>query len=150
MDKIVLDERWLETLLESGYRITAPRRLIVEIMASSPRALSPLEVYDIGRKEYPGLGLVTVYRTLEKLEELKLLQRVHHPAGCNMYLRAAQGHEHFLLCTSCGQAEYFHGDDLSTLMQTIAKRSGFKIQGHWLQLYGLCSTCQEQNDPGLP
>ena len=93
MAKTVLDERWLDILLESGYRVTAPRRLIVEIMASSPRALNPLEVYAIGRKEYPGLGLVTVYRTLEKLEELKLLQRVHHPDGCNMYLRAAQGHE---------------------------------------------------------
>jgi Fe2+ or Zn2+ uptake regulation protein len=143
MGKTILDEHWLDILQESGYRITAPRRLIVEIMASSTRALNPLEVYDIGRKAHPHLGLVTVYRTLEKLEELKLVQRVHHPDGCNMYLRATQGHEHFLLCTSCGQAEYFSGDDLTMLMQTIGMRSGFQIQGHWLQLYGLCATCQE-------
>jgi Fur family ferric uptake transcriptional regulator len=143
MDNTILDERWLSTLQESGYRITAPRRLIVEIMASGTHPLSPLEVYDLGRKAYPRLGLVTVYRTLEKLDELKLVQRVHHPDGCNMYLRAAQGHEHFLLCTSCGQAVYFSGDDLTGLIQSIGARTGFQIQGHWLQLYGLCADCQE-------
>ncbi len=143
MDRSALDERWLDTLQESGYRLTAPRRLIVEIMASGMRPLSPLEVYDLGRKAYPRLGLVTVYRTLEKLDELNLVQRVHHPDGCNMYLRAAQGHEHFLLCTSCGRAVYFSGDDLTGLIQSIGARTGFQIQGHWLQLYGLCADCQE-------
>lgn len=137
-------QTWLNSLQASGYRLTAPRRAIVEIMATTTRALEPVDVFDLGRKEYPGLGLVTVYRTLEKLEQLGLIQRVHQSGGCNMYLRAAQGHQHLLLCTSCGQAEYFSGDDLSTLMNGIARRSGFEIQEHWLQLFGLCAECQRK------
>lgn len=137
-------EVWLNTLQTSGYRLTGPRRAIVEIMIESPRALGPLDVYDLGRLEYPGLGLVTVYRTLEKLEELCLVERVHQPGGCHRYLRASQGHEHLLLCTSCGQAEYFSGDNLDALIQTIAGKSGFKITEHWLQLFGRCEACSTE------
>jgi Fe2+ or Zn2+ uptake regulation protein len=137
-----LYEQWIENLSESGYRVTAPRRAIVEIMANSPCALGPLEIYEQGRQQYRGLGLVTVYRTLDKLEELGLVQRVHHPQGCNMYLRAAHGHEHLVLCSVCGKAEYFSGDDISQLMKAVAAKTGFEIREHWLQFFGLCSACQ--------
>ena len=111
-------------------------------MANASHALGPIDVYDLGRKEYPGLGLVTVYRTLEKLAELGVIQRVHQPIGCNMYLLAGDGHQHILLCSACGAAEYFSGDDLTELIQTIAAHSGFEIKEHWLQFYGLCSSCK--------
>lgn len=139
-----LYDEWIESLSQSGYRVTAPRRAIVEIMAQSPCALGPLEIYDQGRQQYRGLGLVTVYRTLEKLEELGLVQRVHHPQGCHMYLRAAHGHEHLVLCTACGKAEYFSGDDISKLINAVAAKTGFEIREHWLQLFGLCSDCKTQ------
>jgi Fe2+ or Zn2+ uptake regulation protein len=99
-----LSEQWLSILQESGYRLTAPRRAIVEIMATCERALSPVELFDLGRKSQPGLGLVTIYRTLEKMEELGLVQRVHQPDGCHMYLPAARGHQHLLICQNCGKA----------------------------------------------
>ena len=137
-----LSDKWLTSLAASGYRLTEPRRAIVELMAASSKALGPVDIFDLGRRACPGLGLVTVYRTLEKLEELGLVQRVHHPGGCHMYLRAAHGHEHLLLCTTCGQAEYFAGDDLTTLLQFVAARSGFEIREHWLQLFGLCQQCR--------
>jgi Fur family transcriptional regulator, ferric uptake regulator len=139
-----LFQNWLESLQTSGYRLTGPRRALVEIIAASSHALSPLDLFDLGRKEYPGLGLVTVYRTLEKLEELGLVQRVHQPGGCHMVLRAPQGHEHLLMCTTCRRAYYFSGDELGPLIEEIARRSGFIIQDHWLQLQGLCAACQPQ------
>jgi Fur family ferric uptake transcriptional regulator len=141
-----VSQAWFALLQSSGYRLTGPRKAIVEIMVYSNRALGPIEIYDIGRKEYPGLGLVTVYRTLEKLEELRLVQRVHQPDGCNMYLHASEGHQHILLCSSCGKAEYFSGDDLTGLIKTIAGRSGFNIKEHWLQFYGLCANCLEKQE----
>jgi Fur family transcriptional regulator, ferric uptake regulator len=137
-----LADQWMNHLYRSGYRMTAPRRAIVERLAASDHALGPMDLFDQGRKDYPGLGLVTVYRTLEKLEQLGLVQRVHQPGGCHMYLRASRGHEHLLVCTSCGRAEFFSGDDLGILMQSIAERSGYQIREHWLQLYGLCPGCQ--------
>jgi Fe2+ or Zn2+ uptake regulation protein len=135
---------WLNQLQASGYRLTGPRRAIVEIILNSPKILSPMEIFDLGRKEYPGLGLVTVYRTIEKLEELSLIQRVHQLDGCHRVTPATQGHQHILLCVSCGQAVYFSGDDLAPLAVEISNKSGFKIMEHWLQLFGLCSGCQDQ------
>ena len=141
-------ESWLECLQDSGYRLTTPRRAIVSIIANTNRALDAIEIYHQGRLKHPSLGLVTVYRTLEKLEELALVQRVHQPDGCNMYMRAPQGHEHLLLCKSCGRMEYFSGDDLSNLIDETSRRSGFQIQEHWLQLFGLCTDCQSPTPPG--
>jgi Fe2+ or Zn2+ uptake regulation protein len=137
-----MKEDWLDRLQASGYRLTVPLRVLVDILANSPRALGPVDLYDLGRKEYPHLGLVTVYRTLETLDELGLIQRVHQADGCHMYLRTAEGHQHILLCTRCGRVEYFSGDDLNGLTTAIARQSGFEIQEHWLQMHGLCAACR--------
>jgi Fur family transcriptional regulator, ferric uptake regulator len=137
-----LADEWYSCLKTHGYRITAPLRALVDILAQSSCALGPLQLVEIGRKSVPGMGLVTVYRALEKMEELGLIQRVHQSHTCNMYLRAAQGHEHLLLCLSCGKVVFFSGDNLNYLTEKISRDSGFTIQQHWLQLYGLCSDCQ--------
>jgi Fur family transcriptional regulator, ferric uptake regulator len=136
------DDNWLVRLQSGGYRLTAPIRVLVEIISRSERILDPLELFDLGRKTYPQMGLVTVYRTLEKLEEIGLVQRVHQANNCHGYLRAANGHEHILLCTNCGRVEYFTGDDLSGLFEQVAQKSKFQIKEHWLQLHGLCEACQ--------
>jgi Fur family transcriptional regulator, ferric uptake regulator len=137
-----LCEDWLAKLQANGYRITRPLQVIIDILVDASRALGPVDIFDLGRRKYPRLGLVTVYRSLEKLVELGLVQRVHQADGCHAYLRAANGHEHILLCTHCGQVLYFTGDDLSQLIERVARQSGFQIQEHWLQLHGLCSNCK--------
>lgn len=136
-------EPWLAQLQANGYRLTDSRRAVVQIIAASQRALTPIEVYDAARQEHPALGLVTVYRTLEKLEELHLIQRVHQPSGCQAFISAAHGHEHLLLCLRCGQVTFFSGDDLEDLTRTIAAKTGYQIKEHWLHLFGLCDQCQK-------
>lgn len=135
-------EIWISQLQDNGYRITSARRAVVDTMYGSAHALTPIEVYDKARKKYRALGLVTVYRTLEKLEELHLIQRVHQPLGCQAFISAGVGHQHLLLCQNCGQVEFFDGDDLDTLTKGISKKTGYKINEHWLQLFGLCVNCK--------
>jgi Fe2+ or Zn2+ uptake regulation protein len=126
----------------NGYRLTEARRAVVETVAKSARALTPLQVYDRARKQYPALGLVSVYRTLEKLEELGLVQRVHQPQGCQAFIAAGHGHQHMLLCQRCGRVTYVEGDDLDGLIGALSARTGYKIRSHWLQFFGLCAHCQ--------
>jgi len=133
---------WLTQLQENGYRLTEARRAVIETIQASTRALSPVEVFDMARKKYSALGLVSVYRTLEKLEELHLIQRVHQPQGCQAFISACHGHQHLLLCQNCGQVTFFEGDDLNALIQSISKKTGYQIREHWLQLFGLCQSCQ--------
>ena len=135
-------ELWLSQLHENGYRLTDARRIVVETVEKSARALTPIEVYDIARKKYRALGLVTVYRTLEKLEELHLIQRVHQPLGCQAFISAGEGHQHLLLCQNCGQVAFFEGDDLDVLTKSIAQKTGYQISELWLQLFGLCADCR--------
>ena len=136
------DGNWFEILQKSGCRLTAPRRAVVETLTESTRALTPVEVYDAARKNCPGLGLVSVYRTLEKLEELGLVQRVHQTKDCQAFISAGEGHQHVLVCTRCGKAILFEGDQLDPLFNSVSKTTGFQIQSHWLQVFGLCKTCR--------
>ena len=133
---------WIAQLQENGYRLTEARRAVIETVQKSTLALTPVQVFDMARKKYRALGLVSVYRTLEKLEELHLIQRVHQPQGCQAFISASHEHEHLLLCQSCGQVTFFEGDDLDALIKTISKKTGYLIREHWLQLFGLCQACQ--------
>lgn len=135
---------WLTQLQSNGYRLTNARRAVVESVAGTASALNPLEVYEQAKSTCPSLGLVTVYRTLEKLEELDLIQRVHQPGGCNAYLPHADGHQHLIICQRCGRAEYFEGEeDMDAFFERVAGEHGFTVNEHWLQLFGLCSECEE-------
>lgn len=133
---------WSQIINKSGYRITGARQMIVEIILESDRALTPTDIFIAARKRGNQMGLVTVYRTLEKLEEINLITRIHQANGCHAYLRAFDGYEHIMLCTHCGQVVYFTGDDLTNLIERVARQSGYRIQEHWLQFHGLCPDCQ--------
>lgn len=134
--------QWLEKLQTNGYRLTGSRRAVVEVIANSDRVLNATEVFDLAREQCASLGLVTVYRTIAKLEELALVERVHQPGDCHAYIAAVPGHQHLLICQKCGRASYFEGDALEALMLRVAEDSGYFVQDHWLQLFGLCSTCR--------
>jgi Fur family ferric uptake transcriptional regulator len=141
-----LTSRWIDKLQENGYRLTDPRRAVVETMANSRYVLSPMEVHQQACKLHKKLGLVTVYRTLEKLEQLQLIQRVHRPSDCQAFVASPPGHKHLLICECCGRVDYFNGDP-AAMEQFIAKvgsRSGYRVKNHWLQLFGRCTACQEK------
>ncbi len=138
-----MNHKWLDILSKNGYRLTDSRKAVVEIISLSTHALTPIEIYEKAKAKRDDIGLVSVYRTLEKLEELKLIQRVHQPASCQAFMVASQEHQHLLLCSTCGEIQFFDGDDLETLIATISKKTGFKISEHWLQLFGQCANCQK-------
>jgi Fe2+ or Zn2+ uptake regulation protein len=137
-----ISDTWLSQLKTGGYKLTGPRYCVVEILAHSERALTALEIYNQAHPQYPSLGLVSVYRTLEKLELLGLIQRVHQKEKCQAYSAAPHGHEHLLVCRSCGRVSFFQGDDLNSLVNHVEKKTGYQVQEHWLQLIGICKECQ--------
>jgi Fe2+ or Zn2+ uptake regulation protein len=141
-DTASLIKSWRSQLRQNGYRLTAPRKAVLEIVAESQESLNPTEIYDLARARYSRLGLVTVYRTLEKLEELQLVQRVHRPDNCHAFIAHTEGHEHLLLCQDCGRVAYFSGDELGDLIEDVQEQSGYRIDNHWLQFFGLCDSCQ--------
>jgi len=135
---------WLTKFKKSGYRLTGPRYFVVEILAHSDKALTAQDIFYLAQPAYPSLGLVSVYRTLEKLELLGLIQRVHRRDNCHAFIAAPDGHEHLLVCRECGRVSFFQGDDLKTLVDGVERESGYRVQEHWLQLIGICAHCQNE------
>ena len=140
-----ISNAWLNQLKTSGYKLTGPRYCVVEVLANTDKALTALEIYNQAHQQYPSIGLVSVYRTLEKLELLGLIQRVHQKENCHAYIAAPHGHEHLLICHSCGRVSFFRGDDMNALVNGIEEKTGYLVQEHWLQLVGICEECQHNH-----
>lgn len=128
---------------KNGYRLTPQRRAVINILAYSQGHLSPEEIHERVSQGYPGIGLVTIYRTLDILLEMGLVCRVHTEGKCRSYLLSRPSeHHHHLVCSGCGQVIDFTSCNLDGLEQKLAKETGFEVDSHLLEFYGLCRTCK--------
>jgi Fe2+ or Zn2+ uptake regulation protein len=133
-------------LNKKGLRLTHPRREVIAILNTAAEPLTPQTIYQRSIKRNANIGLVSVYRTLDLLSDLDLVRRVHGQDGCHGYVIASPGHHHHLLCRKCSKAVEFSGSsDLAELISRIEEETGFIVDEHILQLYGLCPQCQRGN-----
>ena len=143
--KMRLTERKVvATLRQHGYKLTPQRRAVIQTIASTQDHLTPTAVYEKVHQAYPNIGLVTIYRTLEILTELKLICEVHAGGSCHSYTVSALGHHHHLICLNCGRVVDFTGSGLGELEQNLSRETGFRIDGHLLEFVGLCQACQKE------
>ncbi|MGD0114701.1 MAG: Fur family transcriptional regulator [Dehalococcoidia bacterium] len=129
----------IEELLKArGLRLTASRRAVVDEALAGDE---PFSVADM-QLRLPRLGRATVFRTIRLLVDLGLLCRVLLEDGTPCYRASAAAHHHHLVCTGCGSVEDFAECDLDAVSAALAGRTNYAIQGHRLELFGLCPTCQ--------
>jgi Fur family ferric uptake transcriptional regulator len=93
------------------------------------------------RRYCPSVSLVTVYRTLDLLETLGVARRVHGPTGCHGYALASIHDGHFVVCRDCHQVIEFAGCEVDRVVRRVARRTGFQVETHMLELVGLCPDC---------
>jgi len=119
-------------------RDTRQRRAIRDVLEAARRPLSAQEVLDTARSEAPGLGIATVYRTLNALVEEGAIHPVDLPGEAPRYEISGQGHHHHFQCRKCGGVYTARGcpGDLRKLTPR-----GFRLEGHEVILYGLCCDC---------
>ena len=129
-------------LAARGLRLTRQRRAVLEAIAAAPSSLSALQVYDAARDRCPELGLTTVYRTLEVLDEIGALRRVHGPDHCESFVPASAAHGHTVVCSACGRVTEFTACDMRGIVDAAARETGYRITDHFLQLSGLCAGCR--------
>ena len=129
-------------LREHGHKLTPQRHTVLRVIASSHDHLTPEVIYEKSRLEDPGIGRVTVYRTLDLLSKLDLVCKVHTTDGCRSYMmRRPAEHHHHLVCSSCGKVVDFTSCELVEAETKLSQESGFDIKGHLLEFYGLCHDC---------
>lgn len=128
-------------LAARGLRLTRQRRAVLDAIADAPCSLSALQVYDAARERCPELGLTTVYRTLEVLDDIGALRRVHGRDHCESFVPARAAHGHTVVCDTCGRVTEFTSCDMRAITRAAARETGYRITDHFLQLSGLCARC---------
>ncbi len=130
-------------LRQAGYKLTQPRLAVLSVLEENDERLSPHDIHRLGKKIYARLGLVTVYRTLEILDQLGVARRIHTQGRCHGYARA-EDEQHYLVCRRCECVTEFPCDGLDHLIAAVQRKTGYQIDAHLLELIGLCPACQNQ------
>lgn len=152
---VTYTERALSQLKAKGYRMTKPRRLVIEVLEHATESLSP---YDIkARLEQHGerVDTVSIYRIIECLEKHKLAHRLLLQYGkvlkCQLedesccHRHQADHCHHFLICEQCGKIEEMHCVGLGPVADQVTRQSGFQVKSHHLEFVGLCLSCATAN-----
>lgn len=134
----------IEELRKRGFKLTRQRRDIIDVISTSQEHLTPARIFEKLRWKERGTGLVTVYRTLEILEQNGMLCELHIGDSCRSYLKRPGGHHHHLVCHDCGKVVDFTVCELNKLEQHLMKTTGFQIDRHLLEFMGSCRSCQEK------
>ena len=141
-------ERTLDRFLaERGLKSTRQRNVIVETFLGVQEHISVEELLARVRLEDPRISQATVYRTIKLLTEAGLAHARQFGEGQTRY-EPAEGRDHHdhLICTSCGAIVEFENDKIERLQHEVARRHGFEIHHHKMELYGLCRTCRGGED----
>lgn len=129
-------------LEDTGHRLTAARQAILTALVSSEGHISADELVEIVHVTSPGVGRMTVYRTLDLLTELGLTRPVFHGQAAAQYILMDKGHHHHLVCTSCKRVIEFDNCLLKEIEQAVGDHHDFEIEGHLLEIYGRCRACR--------
>lgn len=134
-------------LHEANYKLTPQREATVLVLLENEKDhLSAEEIYMLVKLKTPEIGLATVYRTLEMLTELKVLDKVSFNDGLARYDMRKEGAKHFhhhLLCLECGNIEEIEEDLLTDVEIIVEHDFKFKVKDHRLTFHGVCKKCQE-------
>lgn len=128
----------MKRLERAGYRSGAARREVVALLAGEHCALTALEI----DRRLDSVGRASVYRTLEQLEQLRLVQRVEIGGDAAGYERLdAAEHHHHIVCERCGRLSPFASEALEEAIATVSEESEFEVAAHDVVLRGTCPAC---------
>jgi Fur family ferric uptake transcriptional regulator len=133
----------VQALSDAGYRRGGARRAILELLDEQSCALSALEMQAALSRRGREVSRSSVYRVMEELDEIGLLQRVELGQGMVRYepVRGEPGHHHHLLCDRCGRLQPFTDDGLERAIRRLSDRVPLRVSEHEIVIHGSCDTC---------
>ncbi|WP_019424466.1 ferric iron uptake transcriptional regulator [Paenibacillus sp. OSY-SE] len=135
-----------QQLISKHYKLTSQREAIVRVLLENESDhLSAEEVFMLVKDKYPEIGLATVYRTLDLLSELHIVEKMNFGDGVVRFDLRGDGHEHMhhhMICSECGVVEEIQDDWLLELEERIEREFGFKVTDHRLDFLGRYHICK--------
>ena len=135
-----------KVLESAGLRMTSQRALILDIISQGCEHLDADEVYQLARQRQPNLSLSTVYRNLQLLKRLGLVEELHFDESHHHYEAKPSVEHHHLVCLGCGKVVEFGCALSQKLRQEIAREKGFKVTGVEVHMTGYCTRCSRKKN----
>jgi Fur family ferric uptake transcriptional regulator len=132
----------IDRLSQEGHRLTTPRQAIIKMVAPRHDHFSAQEVWEEVRANHSGIGRATVFRTLDLLTELGVLNRIHTGDGCHRYTVCETTHHHHMMCVGCGTVIPLEAGGIESQIRRMAEEAGFDLLTHHLELVGRCASCR--------
>jgi len=131
-------------LKTKGMKYTEQRAIILQILLNIDDHLNAEEVLDIVKEKYPEqkIGIATIYRTLNFLEEVNLISSISFGKDGKKYEGNNNQHHDHIICTNCAKIVEFLDESIEKKQEEIALQNGFKITDHTMQIFGICNDCQ--------
>jgi Fur family ferric uptake transcriptional regulator len=142
--EISWEEHAREELRRSGARAGAARHAVIAHLAAQDCCVSAQEVFDGLRSSGRSVGLASIYRVLDQLDELGLVHRVDLRDGLTRFQPAHPGgeHHHHLVCGGCGRIDVFDDAELERVIRKVAGVFGYALGQHDVVLRGSCGECR--------
>ena len=133
-------------LSQAGLRMTGPRRAVAQLLSEREGQFTAEELLAESQRRGLGIGRATIFRSLELLGRLNLVERIDLPSGEHAYLLCEPEHHHHVICSQCGRAASFGMDDrgLPERLEQVARATGYRIDAHRLEVYGRCPDCKTE------
>jgi Fur family ferric uptake transcriptional regulator len=125
----------------AGYRLTRPRRAVADLIADHDGHFTAAELEAVAHERRLGISRATLFRALELLTELGVLERLDLPGGEHAYVSCATAHHHHVVCSRCGRTTEVEDHGVAEAVAEIARHSGYRIDTHRLEMFGLCRHC---------
>jgi Fur family ferric uptake transcriptional regulator len=136
---------YVSALDRAGYRLTAPRRSLAALIADQDGHFTAAGLVTAAHARRLGVGRATVFRTLEVLAEIGAIERLDLPTGEHAYVGCDPVHHHHVICSRCGRTDEVDDSGLRSIVGDVARQTGFRVDEHRLELFGLCPACLESD-----
>ena len=144
----MLDANAIVAALDTaGYRVTGPRRVLADLIATHDGHFTTSDLEAVARSRRLGISRATFFRALDLLTELGVIERLDLPTGEHAYVACAKAHHHHVVCSRCGRSAEVDDWGVAEAVAAMARASGYRIDVHRLELFGLCRHCQAKTAP---
>ncbi|QOR67109.1 peroxide-responsive transcriptional repressor PerR [Cytobacillus suaedae] len=134
----------LETLKETGVRITPQRHAILEYLINAMSHPSADDIYKALEGKFPNMSVATVYNNLRVFREVGLVRELTYGDASSRFDYITTDHYH-VICDNCGKIVDFHYPGLDEVEALASHVTGFKVNRHRMEVYGECPDCQKKN-----
>lgn len=130
------------TLRDAGLRVTRQRLAVLDALRDRTVALSAQDMYHEFRQQGESIGLSTVYRTMESLQDAGVVDSIDRE-GEQAFRLCSTTHHHHLICISCNEVEELKGTIVEEWVSRVSRTYDFEVTGHRADIYGRCARCAD-------